>query len=215
VLARVVHKKCDEGLREQIKRVCTHYVATYQTDGFMQGIQFAHKRGPQNQDLYIPVNAGVFLFDCSVRTESEWCEIVSKLSKREVATPRKTLVKMAESRISNVMRINHKPTHNSGWYCNLCQRYISPSFAKDPLKCDTCSDTPGEWNRNLVTRIRSAQDKSEVQAFLRLRSNFGKIQSEYRDMSHILNFVDRDDVDISVIREGLDLAFVSDVMENS
>ena len=102
-LNRIVAQKLNDGLREQFKKFATEFVKDKDPHSFLKGIQAAAEYVEVGQDLIVVViNKGVLIFSLLGKTEAQWVAEAQLISKKEVNTPRKVLLKMVMSRLEKI-----------------------------------------------------------------------------------------------------------------
>jgi hypothetical protein len=102
-LNQIVEVKLKAGLRDQLKRFATEFIKDRDPYSVMKGMQAAAEYVEKGQDLIIvKVNQGVLIFSLLDRTEAQWVEDAQNLSKKNLPTPRKVLIRMVMARMEKI-----------------------------------------------------------------------------------------------------------------
>lgn len=187
-LDELAEKKCSEGCREKLKKLAINYLPEVDPITFMRGMLYSSIAtegcGPKTVTAVI-INRGILIFD---KTGDEVFKLMSEITKQGMVTPRRVLIKMALSRFTNFTKeLNHRKSQ--------AQKFINKS---DPFI--------QKWINFNIPKIITTR--------LEFMAIFAKInQNECQRYNDLKIFMERTDLDDSIIAEAWSLLEVQQVMD--
>jgi hypothetical protein len=185
-LRNAVKAKMAADMREQLKKVATEYLHTNEPGAIVQGMRITAKYAEGADVLYVTIHQGVLVFSCKERTEQEWVARVNELSKKELATPRKVLIKSVALRMEKMRKeIDRENT----W--RIKEGRGTPYTTATDL---STSQAVHEYVKLLESQRATASIKVKA--------------------NELLEFFRRDDLDDSVIHDAWGIVVAREVMES-
>lgn len=182
-----VDAKMKQDMRDQLKRLATEYVHTSDPMGLIAGMKLAAKYTEPSPDIIVVnIHQGLLIFSLKDRTQEEWLTQVTTLSKKELATPRKVLVKSVALRMQK---------------------------ARNTIKRD--SEYRTREGRGLAwSPMPDLETQKVIGGYASTLTSQGARGEVWEKMEDLLQFSRRDDVDDSIIHDAWCLVVTREVMES-
>ena len=193
--ADLIKQKMIAGMRKQIEKSCSKHCGGSSSSLYsvIHGLGMAaNVLGDDGPDILMVRDSGyIFCFSLKERGIDDWTKVIRGLS---ISTPRKMLVKMLASRLKELENF-----HNTDY-----RKWAGEKSASTQISCNA-----------VFSPIPDMNNKDEIIAYFETRISDYHLRSTFQKVrKKVMQVLNREDVDDTVVMESWNLAVTGILMES-